>query len=212
MKKIFNDLYVTEAERPFQNVVRTISYFIKSQKENYIIYSSKFFKEEKIQNLIKELGGVKAQILNHRDEASEILKEVRVLFSSKLVCHHLEEEVVKQYSEIDVLIRDEKILFDQFEVLHTPGHAPGSTCYLYHGVEGNYLFTGDTLYLAHGQFKVAVSEENKEQIIESLLKLKQFEVDYIYPGLFIGQENCRKFAHKDEFGQMIDDVVTSLRE
>ena len=88
MKKIFNDLYVTEAERPFQNVVRTISYFIKSQKENYIIYSSKFFKEEKIQNLIKELGGVKAQILNHRDEASEILKEVRVLFSSKLVCHH----------------------------------------------------------------------------------------------------------------------------
>lgn len=34
------------------------------------------------------------------------------------------------------------------EVIPTPGHTPGSTCYLVPGVNGqSYLFTGDTIML-----------------------------------------------------------------
>lgn len=32
------------------------------------------------------------------------------------------------------------------EVLHIPGHTPGSCCYLVHGDERDHLFTGDTLF------------------------------------------------------------------
>ncbi len=31
------------------------------------------------------------------------------------------------------------------EIIPTPGHSPGSVCYLVPGAEGRYLFTGDTL-------------------------------------------------------------------
>ena len=47
--------------------------------------------------------------------------------------------------EVDLLLNDgNKILFGaiELEVLHTPGHTPGSVCFLV----GNYLIAGDTLF------------------------------------------------------------------
>ncbi|PCJ18241.1 MAG: hypothetical protein COB02_11685 [Candidatus Cloacimonadota bacterium] len=212
MKKILNDLYVTEDERPFNNSVKTISYLIEGKKENYLMYSSSHLYDDKVKTFIDKKGGIKAQILNHRDEASEVLKYVRDSFSSELVCHKLEKSIVEKYSKIDILLDNESSLFSDFEVLHTPGHAIGSTCYLYHGIDGNYLFTGDTLYLSEGQFRVAVSDENKSQMIESLVKLKKFDVDYVVPGLFIGEERFRKFEDKKDFSLIIEQLVESLRK
>lgn len=34
----------------------------------------------------------------------------------------------------------------RIEVLHTPGHTPGSICLLAHGEDGGHLFSGDTLF------------------------------------------------------------------
>jgi hydroxyacylglutathione hydrolase len=64
------------------------------------------------------------------------------------------------------------------EVLHTPGHTPGSLCFL----TGNYLFSGDTIFPA-GPGKTS-SPEAFQNIVESLRK-KIFvlpEKTKIYPG------------------------------
>ncbi|MCO4782374.1 MAG: MBL fold metallo-hydrolase [Candidatus Cloacimonetes bacterium] len=211
MKKIHSDLYVSKAEQPFNNTVTTVSYFIKSNKENYLLYSSSHLLDNLHSNFIKDNGGVKAQILNHRDEASPILKDIRNTFQSKLVCHELEKDAITNFSTIDHLITDETPLFDNFKVIHTPGHAPGSTSYLYSGQKGNYLFTGDTLYLSQGQFRVAISDENRLQMIESLLKLQSLEVDGIFPGLYIGDESFRLFNTNNDFSKQLQPLITSLQ-
>ena len=52
------------------------------------------------------------------------------------------------------------------KVLHTPGHTPGSVCYL---IEGE-LFTGDTLF-EYGWGRTDLPGGNEEQMKQSLARL-----------------------------------------
>jgi len=63
-------------------------------------------------------------------------------------------------------------------VLHTPGHTPGSVCYLC----GNALFSGDTLF--YGSYgRIDLPGGNMRQMRESLSRLYQLDERIVaYPG------------------------------
>ncbi len=66
----------------------------------------------------------------------------------------------------------------QFEILHTPGHSPGSICLL----AKNHLFTGDTLF-ARGYGRTDFPLGNEKEMIQSLKKLAKLPQKLIiYPG------------------------------
>lgn len=66
----------------------------------------------------------------------------------------------------------------EFSVLHTPGHTPGSVCYL----AGDTLFSGDTMfYQSYG--RVDLPGGNNMQMAMSLKRLlKLDEKTVVYPG------------------------------
>ena len=65
-----------------------------------------------------------------------------------------------------------------FEVLHTPGHTPGSCCYLC----GNLLFTGDTLF-ADGAGRTDFPGGDSRALRASLERLAALDGDYtVLPG------------------------------
>lgn len=66
----------------------------------------------------------------------------------------------------------------QLEIIHTPGHTPGSIC-----LKGSdFLFTGDTLF-AHGVGRTDYPFSNYEDLLLSLKKLTKLSGDLtIYPG------------------------------
>ena len=64
------------------------------------------------------------------------------------------------------------------QVLHTPGHTPGSVCYL---IEG-HLFTGDTLF-DHGWGRTDLPGGNEHDLFASLRRLMPLAQQYpIHPG------------------------------
>jgi len=74
----------------------------------------------------------------------------------------------------------DELEFGQFKlrVLHTPGHTPGSLCFLV----GNHLFTGDTL-LAGGIGKELPGSDIRQQLISIGTKLARLPLNTaIYPG------------------------------
>ncbi len=65
-----------------------------------------------------------------------------------------------------------------FDVLHTPGHTPGSVCYL----SGNALFSGDTMF-RHGYGRTDLPGGSFHDLYQSLKRLLQLQKDVkVYPG------------------------------
>jgi hydroxyacylglutathione hydrolase len=95
------------------------------------------------------LGGVAHQYLSHRDEAGPMLARVAEHFGSTLHAPVAELVDIGAHAHVDVPVASRHVDGNGVEVIPTPGHSPGSTCYLVPGVNGQrYLFTGDTILLA----------------------------------------------------------------
>ncbi|HIE34182.1 MAG TPA: MBL fold metallo-hydrolase [Candidatus Altiarchaeales archaeon] len=88
--------------------------------------------------------------------------------------------------EVDIKLRDKQKISlgrTEIEVIHTPGHTPGSIC-LYEE-ESKSLFSGDTIF-SYGVGRTDFSGGNWSELkksIEKLIKLhKKRGIDKLYPG------------------------------
>lgn len=98
-----------------------------------------------------------------RDEMSELT--VSGLFGSKVKRH-----------DVDIELQDgDKIA--NFEVIFTPGHSGGGIS-LY---DGEILICGDTIFANGGIGRMDIGG-NVQSMKESLVKLKELDVEYLLPG------------------------------
>ena len=66
------------------------------------------------------------------------------------------------------------------KIIHTPGHSPGSIC-LYEGRK-KWLFSGDTVFPYGNIGRTDLPGGNSKQLVESIKKLTQLDVEILYPG------------------------------
>ncbi len=129
---------------------------------------------------------------SHFDHATAA-GDLKDWFGCKIVIHEKEYELLRSHAfsspffakpfEPDVLVKGGEV-FDlggiTLEVIHTPGHSPGSIC-LYEA-EKKWLFSGDTVF-PHGSFgRVDLPGGDALQLIQSLEKLAELDVENLYPG------------------------------
>ena len=109
--------------------------------------------------------------------------------------------------EADIMLKDNEVLKVgnlKIKVIHTPGHTPGSACFL---VNGN-LFTGDTLFvgdvgrsdLAGGSFETLL-KSIKEKIITLPKNTK------IWPGHDYGEMPSSTLAWEMKENPYITDFI-----
>ena len=129
---------------------------------------------------------------NHMDHLGA-LSEIKSKLQAPLAAHPL--DAMNLPLSPDILLNDgDTVSFGNvdIEVLHTPGHTPGSLCFLI----GQYLISGDTIFPG-GPGKTR-SPANLKQIIESITKkiLVLPDDTQVYPGH--GDSTVVK-KEKDEF-------------
>jgi len=66
------------------------------------------------------------------------------------------------------------------EVIHTPGHTPGSIC-LYLRERGA-LFSGDTLFAGGSFGRTDLPGGDMRQLVESLRRIAELDIEVLYPG------------------------------
>ena len=181
---ILPDLYACPPEHPSGNSVQTTCYIaLRASGEHVLFYGSS--RVEGVFDALDRLGGVSLQLVNHRHEATPQADLVRHRFGARFLCHLLERQACAEYCNVDGTF-EEGWLAPDLLAMHTPGHCPGSTCFLWNSPHARVLFTGDTLYLSRGKWCVTIEEGNQKQMCASLKKLLEFDVDILVPSLFIG--------------------------
>lgn len=86
-------------------------------------------------------------------------------------------------------------------MIPTPGHSPGSTCFLVHSPTGQrYLFTGDTLYRsADGSWKAGFipghnTAEDRQTMATSIAGLRDLQPDLVIGSAFAGSSGYQEWA------------------
>lgn len=132
--------------------------------------------------VLKQLAGTKPKYIvlthNHIDHIGA-LEELKSKLKIPLAAHH--EDAVRLATKPDMELKDGDIIEVgklKINVLHTPGHTPGSLCFLV----GKYLISGDTIFPG-GPGKTGTSADFK-QIVKSIEgKLFVLPDDtQVYPG------------------------------
>jgi hydroxyacylglutathione hydrolase len=146
MTQIREDVWQTRNESPFPGLT-THAYLWRRPSGNILFYSPA---SEADFDAIEALGGVSAQYLSHLDEAGPVLTRVTDRFGSRLHAPAVELDAIGRHAHVDEPVEARRqIDANGVDVIPTPGHSDGSTCYLVTGVGGEeYLFTGDTMFPA----------------------------------------------------------------
>jgi hydroxyacylglutathione hydrolase len=146
MRPIRADLWEGRKDTPYPGVTTHAYLWTGGPDGNVLFYGSQTdadFDE------VERLGGVGHQYLSHGDEAGPMLARVAERFGARLHAPAQELVEIGQHAHIDVPLGSRHVDANGIEVIPTPGHSPGSTCYAVPGVNGQtYLFTGDTIMLA----------------------------------------------------------------
>jgi glyoxylase-like metal-dependent hydrolase (beta-lactamase superfamily II) len=145
MKPIRADLWETRIDNPFPGLTTHAYLWTGGPAGNVLFYGTA---TEDDFDGIDRLGGVSHQYLSHRDEAGAMLARLAARFGPRLHAPADELADIGAHAHVDVPLSSRHVDANGIEVIPTPGHTPGSTCYLVPGAYGQtYLFTGDTIFL-----------------------------------------------------------------
>ena len=211
LTQINDDLYQTRMDSPFPGLT-THAYLWRRPTGNVLFYSPAGDTEF---DAIDELGGVKAQYLSHLDEAGPNLARIAERFKRRLHAPAAELEQIAQHGAVHVPVDAVRhVDTNDVEVLPTPGHSPGSTCYLVTGAGGvRYLFTGDTIFPAgDGTWSTFVvpGRGDAAAMRDSVKLLGALAPDVVISSAFAGESAIEAVAPA-RWSEIVDQALASVK-
>lgn len=211
MRQVQPDIWETATESPFPGLT-THAYLLLRAQGNVLFYNTG--NSADIDGMASH-GGVAWQLISHRDEVGDGIMALHQRYGTRLVAHVAERDAYRKVREPDVLIRERQTLLDNIEAIPTPGHTPGSVCYLATGERGrHYLFTGDTIFRnAEGGWSAGYIKgySEPEPLLESLQLLAGLEPDVVFSSAFSGPTGFEELTPAI-WRRHVEAAITGLRQ
>ncbi len=205
MKQIYPDLWQSKIYS--SGMLNTHAYLLTRPEENILFYN---IGNRKDLDKIVELGGIKYQLLTHRDEVGASLKRIKNEFSPMMGIGKLEALYAKKHVTTDIEFDNQDTEIENVKVFFTPGHTNGSICYYYESPYGkSYLFSGDTIFKWDGRWSTFVIKGfggTNQDMMTSLQKLRKLKPDVVLSSGFLGNEPYGEVTNK-EWVEVIDKLI-----
>ena len=208
--QINDDLFQTRMDSPFPGLT-THAYLWRRPQGNVLFYSPATDADF---DAIDELGGVAAQYLSHLDEAGPNLARIADRFGSRLHAPAAELDTIEKHAHVDTPVAGRRYVdANDVEVIPTPGHSAGSSCYLMTGADGTtYLFTGDTIFPAgDGTWATFLvpGRGDATQLTASVKLLSSVQPDIVISSAFAG-DTALEAVDGRRWAQIIDQASASV--
>lgn len=207
MKQVQPDVWETKVENPAPGLT-THAYLLVRDNGNVLFYNTGH--RDEIYRMAA-LGGVRYQFLSHRDELGDSIDLIRLRFGAELGGHVRERDDFARVRAPDILFDRREVILGAVEVIPTPGHSPGSTCFYVRSTRGRrYLFTGDTLYLDENEAWKPGLLPNSDlyALVESLKLLKALEPDVVFSSAFAGDTGFQEIP--GNWSNRVEQALDSL--
>jgi hydroxyacylglutathione hydrolase len=210
MRSIRTDLWETATDRPAPGLTTRAYLWVPPVGGNVLFYNTAGLAEL---DAIVELGGITDQYLSHRDEVGPTLVTIGERFGNRLHGHVAEVADAARFRAPDVTFHERHVDDRGIEVIPTPGHSPGSTCFLVEG-DGDlrYLFTGDTMLLgADGRWFAGnlPGVSDPEALAASLELLAELEPDLVVSSAFAGDHGAHLLGDRS-WRACVDEALAGL--
>jgi|SRR6266853_1876654 len=207
MKQLYPDLWQTRPEHPFGPGSATHAYLLIRSTGNVLFYSCAH--SDEYRNIL-QLGGAVRQYLSHRDEAGAGLQRMKETLGCLLCCHTLEAAAISKACPVDLTFENRGCHLGDIEVIPTPGHTDGSTCFLCTSQQRlRYLFTGDTIFPDGDSWGTYVSAKHRRALAESLALLRPLEPDVVLSSASSGPYAFREML-PGQWPEAVDGAIRAL--
>ena len=210
MRQIQADLWETKMENPAKGLY-THAYLQIRDDGNVLFYNTG--NRQQVEEMA-DLGGVSRQYLSHEDELGDTLNLIAERYGARLGGHVIEETAFARFRKPDILFRDRETHAGNIEVIPTPGHTPGSVCFLVASPLGKtYLFTGDTIFLDGNEQWTAgflPSFSDREALIESLTLIRELKPDVVLSSACGGKSGYEILPSPEAWAERVDHALSAL--
>ncbi|WP_395639674.1 MBL fold metallo-hydrolase [Pseudolysinimonas sp.] len=164
------------ARLPYQANVVVRSFVLAGDGGPTIVYNSPGISEAAHE--IRELGTPRRLLVNHAHEGMYGPPNLDV----PVWVHERDERETARSLPIAGTFAERSVLGGDLEVIPTPGHTAGTTSYLWDAGIHRFLFTGDFLWIEHGEWKAVVLDPSlRRAYLDSLALVRELDFDVLVP-------------------------------
>ena len=189
---------------PFAPSLHIRAFLLRRRAGNVLIYAAPGADAA----LFAGVGGIARVYLNHRHEAAfgDDLPGV------PLYVHEADRAATARTRPVRAAFTRRHALNGDLEVIPTPGHTPGATAYLWDGGAHRFLFTGDTIYLRHGEWVAAVLDSSdRAAYLESLELIRGLDYDVLVPWAAGAGEAPPAVTDRADARRRVDAIIERIR-
>jgi glyoxylase-like metal-dependent hydrolase (beta-lactamase superfamily II) len=200
-------LLATDASRlPYQHDVLLRSFVLERPAGNAIVYNSPGI--DGAAEAIHDLGGATRLLINHAHEAMY----GDPAFEVPTFAHERDRVEIGGSLRLAETFDSRRMIDEDLEVIPTPGHTAGTTCYLWDSGTHRFLFTGDFIWLERGEWKAVVLGSNlRAEYLESLALVRDLDFDVLVPWGATEGYPCFAETDRADTRSRIDAIITRVR-
>ena len=194
------------APLPFGPKLLVRAFLIQRANGNLIVYNAPGLTSAAGE--IARLGGAVRHLINHSHEAMFGPQQIE----APLFVHERDQAETVRSMPVAGAFAQRQTIGEDFELIPTPGHTPGTTTFLWDNGSHRFLFTGDTLWMEHGRWSVVVLESSdRAAYIESLELMRELDFDVLVPWGAISGEPFVEFTSRRQARERIDAAIARVR-
>jgi|GEM_PF-421906 len=163
-------------------------------------------------NKIEQTGGLRAQLLGDMHLKDPLCDVLSKRFHTSTYCSEPETDDVQRTCHLVTPFPFERhALFPHVEVIPTPGHRPGGTCFIVDMGGRRVLFAGDNVGFDGQRWTCFPSKQGRREMVASLRLLASCEFDVLCAITLASERTCSiTLESADQRKQFFESVAATV--